>query len=237
MAMKPRILLVEDDPTLSYVIKEALENRGYQVVACEDAESGWHMFLRKSFELCLLDVVLPKMSGMELAQDIRIKNDKIPIIMLTSKSMDADKIAGFRSGADDYVTKPFNMEELILRLEVFLRRTRKVPESTRAQYMIGDLHFDFRNLSLSNEEEEYELTPREAELILYFCQHPNQVLKREDILVNVWGREDYFLGRSMDVFITKIRKYLRNQPDVEIRTVHGIGFRFRCPRLKKGKAG
>src|SRR5690606_19457853 len=150
-------------------------------------------------------------SGMDLAQDIRIKNDKIPIIMLTSKSMDADKIAGFKSGADDYVTKPFNMEELVLRLEVFLRRTRKTSENSRAQYMVDSLHFDFRKLILSNNAEEYELNQREAELIVYFCQHPNQILKREEIFVDVWGREDYFIVRSMDVFSTKIRKDLRNQ--------------------------
>jgi len=235
MAVKPRILLVEDDPTLSFVIKDAMERKGYNVVHCADAESGWHAFQRRSFDLCLLDVVLPKMSGMDLAQDIRIKNDKVPIIMLTSKSMDADKIAGFKSGADDYVTKPFNMEELLLRVEVFLRRTRKAPENPRAQFVIGNMNFDYRNLSLSNQEVEHELTQREAELILYFCNHPNQVLKREEILLNVWGREDYFLGRSMDVFITKIRKYLKGQPDVEIKTVHGIGFRFRCRGLRKGR--
>ena len=178
--------------------------------------------------MCLLDIMLPKKDGMLLATQIRKKNETIPILMLTSKNMDDDKIAGFRSGADDYITKPFNMQELLLRIEVFLKRTRKKDDDGPAGYKIGGLNFNYDDLLLSNDKEKYQLTQREAELFRYLCQNANKVLKRDDILLNVWGKEDYFLGRSMDVFITKIRKYIKNQADVELQTIHGIGFKFNC---------
>jgi DNA-binding response OmpR family regulator len=223
---KAKILLVEDDPTLSYVIKDSLQNNGYEVVHCPDGESAWQQFTKRSFDICLLDVVLPKKDGMALANDIRKQNDKIPILLLTSKSMDDDKIAGFKSGADDYITKPFNMQELLLRLEVFLKRTMKKDDGSPKHFKIGTLEFDYTNLILHNSNTEHQLTQREADLIRYLCINANRVLKREEILLNVWGREDYFLGRSMDVFITKVRKYLKGEPGVELQTIHGIGFKF-----------
>lgn len=223
---KAKILLVEDDPTLSYVIKDSLQNNGYDVVHCPDGESAWQQFTKRSFDICLLDVVLPKKDGMQLANDIRKQNEKIPILLLTSKSMDDDKIAGFKSGADDYITKPFNMQELLLRLEVFLKRTMKKDDGSPKEFKIGTLTFDFTNLILYNEKVEHQLTQREADLIRYLCMNANRVLKREEILLNVWGREDYFLGRSMDVFITKVRKYIKGEPGVELQTIHGIGFKF-----------
>jgi len=226
MPVKARILLVEDDPTLSYVIKDSLQNNGYEVVHCPDGESAWQQFTKKSFDICLLDVVLPKKDGMTLAHDIRKQNQQIPILLLTSKSMDDDKIAGFRSGADDYITKPFNMQELLLRLEVFLKRTMKREDDSPTKFKLGTLEFDYNNLILFNEKTEHQLTQREAELIRYLCLNANRVLKRDEILLNVWGREDYFLGRSMDVFITKVRKYIKDQPGVELQTIHGIGFKF-----------
>jgi DNA-binding response OmpR family regulator len=223
---KAKILVVEDDPTISYVIKDSLSNSGYEVVHCPDSESGWQQFMKQNFDLCLLDVVLPKKDGMSLANQIRQKNEIIPIIMLTSKSMDNDKIAGFKSGADDYITKPFNMQELLLRVEVFIKRTKRKADDGPTSFKIGSLDFDFSNLLLKSDKKEYQLTQREADLIKYLCLNPNKVLKRDEILMNVWGKEDYFLGRSMDVFITKVRKYLKDQPGVEIQTVHGIGFKF-----------
>ncbi len=226
MPVKAKILLVEDDPTLSYVIKDSLQNNGYEVVHCPDGESAWQQFTKKSFDICLLDVVLPKKDGMTLAHDIRKQNQRIPILLLTSKSMDDDKIAGFKSGADDYITKPFNMQELLLRLEVFLKRTMKREDDSPTKFKLGNLEFDYNNLILFNDKTEYQLTQREAELIRYLCLNANRVLKRDEILLNVWGREDYFLGRSMDVFITKVRKYIKDQPGVELQTIHGIGFKF-----------
>jgi DNA-binding response OmpR family regulator len=225
-AYKAKLLLVEDDPTLSYVMKDSLANNGFEVVHCPDSESGWQQFMKHNFDVCLLDVVLPKKDGMHLAKQIREKNETIPILMLTSKSMDDDKLAGFKSGADDYITKPFNMQELILRLEVFLRRTKKKEDNTPVEFKLGNLDFDYTNLILRGEKVEHQLTQREADLIRYLCLNANRVLKRDEILMNVWGKEDYFLGRSMDVFITKVRKYLKEQPGVELQTIHGIGFKF-----------
>lgn len=223
---KAKILLVEDDPTLSYVVKDKLQNNGFDVVYCPDGETGWQQFLKHNFDICLLDVVLPKKDGMALAHQIRQKNEAIPILMLTSKSMDDDKIAGFKSGADDYITKPFNMQELLLRLEVFLKRTKKKEDDGPTEFKIGNLTFDFNNLVLKGGDKDQQLTQREADLIRYLCLNANKVLKRDEILLHVWGKEDYFLGRSMDVFITKVRKYLKDQPGVELQTIHGIGFKF-----------
>jgi len=222
---KAKILLVEDHDTLSFVIKEALQKTGYEVVHCSDSESGWLQFMKHNFDLCLLDVVLPKKNGMYLAGQIRAVNETVPILMLTSKNLDDDKIAGFKSGADDYITKPFNLQELLLRVQVFLKRTKKKDEGP-TNFKIGNLSFDYKNLTLIGEGIEHQLTQREADLLKYLYQNNNRVLKREEILLHVWGKEDYFLGRSMDVFITKVRKYLRDQPGVELQTVHGVGFKF-----------
>lgn len=235
MAGKARILLVEDDPTLSYVVKNSLQQAGYDVTHCPDGESAWAQFTKKGFDICLLDVVLPKKDGMALAHDIRKQNENIPILLLTSKSMDDDKIAGFRSGADDYITKPFNMQELLLRIEVFLKRTMKKDDDSPTQFKLGNLTFDFTNLILFSDGVEHQLTQREADLIRYLALNANRVLKREEILLNVWGREDYFLGRSMDVFVTKVRKYLKEQPGVELQTIHGVGFKFVYPNAPAEK--
>lgn len=223
---KAKILLVEDDPTLGFVVKDNLEQNGYEVIHCPDGESGWQQYMKHNFDICLLDVMLPKRDGMHLATQIRKKNESVPILLLTAKSMDEDKIAGFRSGADDYITKPFNMQELLLRIEVFLKRTKKQEDNSPNDFKIGNLRFNYKDLLLYNDDEKHQLTQREADLLRYLAMNANRVLKREEILLNVWGKEDYFLGRSMDVFITKIRKHIRNQPDVELQTIHGIGFKF-----------
>lgn len=225
MGSKSKILLIEDDPTLGFVVKDALQDVGYDVTHCTDGESGYQQFMKGNFDLILLDVMLPKKDGTAIASLIRKKNETIPILMLTSKSMDDDKIAGFRSGADDYITKPFNMQELKLRIEVFMKRTKKKDEAPSG-FKLGETTFDFDNLMLQNDQENHQLTQREAELLRYFCVNANKVLKRDDILLNVWGKEDYFLGRSMDVFITKLRKYLKSEKEAELQTIHGIGFKF-----------
>lgn len=224
--MKAKILLVEDDPTLGFVVKDNLEVNGYDVTHATDGESGWQLYMKHNFDICVLDVMLPKRDGIWLATQIRKKNETVPILLLTAKSMDDDKIAGFKSGADDYITKPFNMQELLLRIEVFLKRTRKKDDAAPDNFKIGHLNFNYRDLILYNDEQRQQLTQREADLLRYLALNPNRVLKREEILMNVWGKEDYFLGRSMDVFITKIRKHLKDQPGVELQTIHGIGFKF-----------
>lgn len=226
MQPKAKILLVEDDSSLGYVIKDNLEDNGYEVIFSPDGESGWQQFMRNNVDICLLDVMLPRKDGMTLATQIRKKNDKIPILFLTAKSMDDDRIAGFKAGGDDYITKPFNMEELLLRIEVFLKHTRKNAEQPVSIFQLGNLVFDHKNLLLNNGDHKQQLTQKEADLLHYLCANANTVVKREDILMNVWGKEDYFLGRSMDVFITKIRKYLKEANGVDLQTVHGVGFKL-----------
>jgi DNA-binding response OmpR family regulator len=226
MNTKANILYVEDDSSLSFVIKDNLEENGYTVVHCTDGESAWQQFMKHTFDLCLLDVMLPKKDGFALATQIRKKNALIPIIMLTAKNMDEDKIHGFKTGVDDYITKPFNMQELLLRMEVFLKRTKIDSNVFPSEVTIGSIVFHYEELELQTLEGVIQLTQKEADLLKYFCLHVNQTLKREDILLSVWGKDDYFLGRSMDVFITKLRKHLKADPSIEIQTIHGKGFKF-----------
>jgi DNA-binding response OmpR family regulator len=226
MNTKANILYVEDDSSLSFVIKDNLEENGYTVVHSTDGESAWQQFMKHTFDLCLLDVMLPKKDGFALATQIRKKNALIPIIMLTAKNMDEDKIHGFKTGVDDYITKPFNMQELLLRMEVFLKRTKIDANVFPSEVTIGSIVFHYEELELQTLEGIIQLTQKEADLLKYFCLHVNQTLKREDILLSVWGKDDYFLGRSMDVFITKLRKHLKADPSIEIQTIHGKGFKF-----------
>lgn len=226
---KANLLLVEDDPTLGFVIKDNLEVHNYAVTHASDSETAWQQYMKNNYDLCILDVGLPKKDGIWLATQIRKKNQEVPILLLTGKAMDTDKIAGFESGADDYITKPFNMQELLLRIEVFLKRTMKKELLTPDEIAIGTLRFNYNDLMLIDGEHKQQLTQREADLLRYMAMNPNKILKREEILLYVWGKEDYFLGRSMDVFITKIRKLLKGHDEVELQTVHGIGFRFILP--------
>lgn len=226
MQTKAKILLVEDDPTLGFVIKDNLEENNYEVVYCHDGETGWQQFMRQNVDLCLLDVMLPKKDGMALAQQIRKKNDVIPILFMTAKSMDEDRIKGFMAGGDDYITKPFNMQELLLRIEVFLKRTKSKDENNTVEYSIGNLTFNYPELIIRANGTSYQLTQKEADLFKYLCEHANSVVRREDVLMAVWGKDDYFLGRSMDVFMTKIRKYIKGIEPIDLQTLHGIGFKF-----------
>lgn len=226
MNTKANILFVEDDPSLSFVIKDNLEDSGYTVIHCIDGESAWQQFMKHTFDMCLLDVMLPKKDGFTLAAQIRKKNELIPIIMLTAKNMDEDKIQGFKTGVDDYITKPFNMQELLLRMEVFLKRTKIDNNLFPHKVTLGSIVFQYEELELQTLDGIIQLTQKEADLLKYFCQHINQTLKREDILLHVWGKDDYFLGRSMDVFITKLRKHLKSEIGIEIQTIHGKGFKF-----------
>jgi len=223
---KARVLFVEDDPSLGFIIKDNLEDNGYEVIYCVDGETGWQQFMRHTFDICLLDVMLPKKDGLTLAAQIRKKNDSIPILLLTAVNTDESKIIGFQKGVDDYITKPFNMQELLLRMEVFLKRTQRKQDELSGPVSLGPLTFDFKNLLLTTPIETIQLTQRESELFRFFYLNINKVLKREDILTEIWGKDDYFLGRSMDVFITKLRKYIKGQDAVEIQTIHGVGFKM-----------
>ncbi|MEQ9426330.1 MAG: response regulator transcription factor [Cyclobacteriaceae bacterium] len=223
---KRSILLVEDDDNLGFVIKDNLEIGGYEVKLCENGELAWEAFCKGKFDLCILDVMLPKMDGFTLAERIRSNNDQVPVLFLTAKSMKEDKIHGFKIGADDYITKPFSIEELLLRIEVFLRRTNRNDLDHESHFEIGKYAFDFTNLKLTINGSEKGLTKREAELLKLLCLNQQSVVKRGDILNRIWGDDDYFNGRSLDVFISKLRKYLRDDPSIEIANYHGVGFKL-----------
>ncbi|MEQ1587166.1 MAG: response regulator transcription factor [Cyclobacteriaceae bacterium] len=221
--MSVKILLVEDDPNLGFVIKDNLGMKGYEVTLRSNGDDGLRTFSEKEFDLCILDVMMPKKDGFTLAQQIREKNQNVPILFVTAKSMLEDKITGFQSGGDDYLIKPFSIEELCLRIEVFLRRSNLQPKE---EFSIGALRFDCHNFTLHHNTGEKTLTQKEAEVLKLLCQNKDRVLKREEILKAVWGNDDYFLGRSMDVFISKLRKYLKEDPRVQIVNYHGVGFRL-----------
>ncbi len=225
-----KILYVEDDPNLSFVIKDNLEIEGFEIAHFKDGKEAWKAFSKDKFDLCLLDVMLPELDGFSLAEKIRKQNHQVPIIFLTAKTLQEDRLAGLKIGGDDYVTKPFSIEELVLRIRVFLRRkdVNKANESGTQSYQIGNYQFDYQQLTLSINGKTEQLTAREAEVLRFLCQRKNQIIKREDILVAIWGRDDYFLGRSLDVFITRIRKMLMEDSYLKIENVHGVGFKFNC---------
>lgn len=223
---KAKVLLAEDDLSLGFVIKDNLQDEGYEVTHCPDGEVAWQQFQKKEYDICLLDVNMPLRDGFSLAKKIRQQSDVVPIIFLTAKSLQEDKIRGFETGADDYITKPFSMPELLMRMEVFLRRTKKLQADAVEEYKIGHLRFVFNELKIYNGTEVISLTQRESDLLRFLAQHINKVLKREEVLLNVWGKDDYFLGRSMDVFITKLRKHFKADPSIVLETIHGVGFRL-----------
>jgi DNA-binding response OmpR family regulator len=222
-----KILLVEDDPNLGFVTQESLELQGFAVTLVKDGEKAYDAFLKESFDLCLIDVMLPVKDGFALAGEIRRINRQIPMIFLTAKSLKEDKIEGFRLGCDDYITKPFSMEELVLRIQAVMRRAR--PEAAcgkEDEFGIGEYRFDHTHRILKHAAEEYKLTHKESELLRLLCLHQNAVLEREVALKLVWGDDSFFNARSMDVYITKLRKYLSADPRIEIVNIHGRGFKL-----------
>jgi len=221
----PSILYVEDDETLRFITAENLERKGYEVITCADGLEGLTCFKDKLPDICLLDVMLPKMDGFSLAKEIRSGNQDVPIIFLTAKTMKEDRIEGLVLGADDYMIKPFSVEELILRIEVFLRRSKVSNSNIIAQKLsVADIQLDMQNLILSLPDGEQKLTPREADLLAFFIRHKNELLTREAILEAIWGDNDYFFGRSLDVFISKIRKMLKADSTIKLENRHGVGF-------------
>lgn len=224
--MKVKILLVEDDSNLGFVIADQLKSEGYQVVLCTNGMDGHIKFSESTFHLCIFDVMLPKKDGFTLAEEIRRVNKTVPILFLSAKSMVEDKIAGFNAGGDDYLTKPFSFQELILRVKALLKRVNIQEEPEESIVNIGAYTFDTENFVLRHEAFEKTLTKKEASVLKLLCQFMNTVVPRETILISVWGQDDYFAGRSMDVFITKLRKYLQNDPRISIANIHGIGFKL-----------
>ena len=228
MIKKPNILYVEDDVYLSYVTKDNLELQGYQISWFEDGETALNAFLENNFDLCIIDIMLPKLDGFSLAQAIRKENMDIPILFLSAKTLKEDRIKGLTIGGDDYISKPFSIEELVLKIEVFLKRSKVKQKQSHINIAeLGKYYFDFENLELSDENNSQRLTLRESELLNLFCQNKNKILSREDILNNLWKDDSYFLSRSLDVFVSRLRKLLKNDPRLMIENIHGVGFIFK----------
>ncbi len=227
MEKKAKILYVEDDTTLSFITKDNLEENGYNIICCEDGNEALDLFQKETFDLCILDVMLPKMDGFNLAREIRKSNRDIPIIFVTAKSMKEDKLTGLKIGGDDYLTKPFSIEELVLKIEIFLKRSNvKNGSGRKAKYIIGNYILDFDNLVLEHKSQTIRLTLKEAEILRFLCENQGKVLYREEILQRVWNNSDYFSGRSMDVFISRIRKYLKLDKSIKIENIHSVGFKL-----------
>ena len=229
MESKARILLAEDDENLGDLVKDALEEEGYSVAICTDGQSAIELFDKNKFDICLLDVMMPVKDGFTVAKKIRQQSDVIPILFISTKSHLEDKTEAYTKGADDYITKPFAMKELLMKLDVFLRRTKKMFSETKQEFQFGKSIFSYTEMRLTNPEGIFKLKQKEADLLRFLCMHPNRILKRDEILLAVWGKDDYFLGRSMDVFMSKIRKHLKADPDILLETIHGMGYRFSIP--------
>ncbi len=227
-----KILLVEDDQNFGDVLRSYLEMHEYDVTLESDGDAGLMSYKRGDYDLCIFDVMMPKKDGFTLAKEIRERDSEMPIIFLTAKAMKDDILEGFKIGADDYITKPFNSEELLLRIQAILKRSQQKPdpEDDIKEFNIGKFHFNYplRILTYSNEGEEHKekLSPKEAHLLRMFCLKKNDVLPRSEALTRIWGEDNYFTARSMDVFVTKLRKYLKLDSNIEIVNIHGNGFQL-----------
>jgi DNA-binding response OmpR family regulator len=224
---KLKILLAEDDLNLGVLLADHLDAEGFDVKLCKDGELALRAFENGAFDLCLLDVMMPKMDGFTLAKIIKEKDRKVPIIFITARSQKADKLKGYDIGADDYITKPFDEEELVWKIKALVRRIPDTRSLGKQEIIsVGKYNFDFSNQSLSINGTIKRITEKESDIVKYLSEHRNQVIKREEMLKELWGENNYFLGRSLDVFITKIRKYLKDDADLNIENVFGVGFIF-----------
>jgi DNA-binding response OmpR family regulator len=230
--MSNKILLVEDDQNFGDVLRSYLEMNDFDITLATDGEAGLNEFKKGDFDLCILDVMMPKKDGFTLGKEIREINAEMPIIFLTAKALKEDVIEGFKIGADDYITKPFNSEELLYRVQAVLKRSQKAsnPREEMKEFEIGNFHFNYplRILTFIEGEnkEKDKLSPKEAHLLRLFCIYKNEVLPRSKALTEIWEEDNYFTARSMDVFVTKLRKYLKRDPNIEIVNIHGNGFRL-----------
>jgi DNA-binding response OmpR family regulator len=229
MDEKLRILLCEDDENLGMLLREYLQAKGYSAELCPDGEAGYKAFLKSKFDLCVLDVMMPKKDGFTLAQEIRSANAEIPIIFLTAKTLKEDILEGFKIGADDYITKPFSMEELTFRIEAILRRVRGKRNKESSSYKLGRFIFDTQKQTLTIDSQVTKLTTKESELLSLLCAHSNEILQRDFALKTIWIDDNYFNARSMDVYITKLRKHLKADESIEIINIHGKGYKLIIP--------
>lgn len=225
-----KILLAEDDLNLGILLMDYLESEGFDVKLCKDGELAIKAYLNDSFDLCLLDVMMPKMDGFNVAKEIREKDKKIPIIFITAKSLKEDKLKGYELGADDYISKPFDEEELLWKIKAVIRRIPKAKNENHPPIIpLGRYLFNFNNQSLTLGGKTKRITEKECDILKYLYDHRNNLIKREEMLKDLWGENDYFLGRSLDVFITKMRKYLNEDQSINIENVFGVGFIFNVP--------
>ena len=226
MYANKNILIVEDDLHLGFLLMELLETENYRVRLCRDGLSAWQKFKQESFDICVLDVMLPEMDGFDLAQRIRRENAEVPFLFLTARSMKEDKLRGFALGGEDFITKPFDEEELLCRIKVILRRVtaNAHPTCLPTQFTIGNYFFDYNRQELSFEGCAKRITEKENEVLRLLCLHQNQILKRDEAVEKIYGKKDYFLGRSFDVFISRLRKMLKDDPRVSIENVFKVGF-------------
>ncbi|NVK26781.1 MAG: response regulator transcription factor [Flavobacteriia bacterium] len=224
--MKARVLYLEDDETLGFLTSDYLRMHGYEVHLISDGRRALESFQEGKFDICILDVVVPSLDGVSLAGEIRRINSDVPIIFLSARALPEDRILALKTGGDDYLVKPFQVEELILKVDIFLRRSGKVQKSSKEKFVTKVSEFVPSDYRLCVSSEECRLTSRESELLHYLWKNANHILKREDILIAIWGDDDYFMGRSLDVFISRLRKYLKSDSEISIDNVHGVGFKF-----------
>lgn len=228
---KLKILLCEDDENLGMLLREFLQAKGYNVDLCNDGEKGYKEFLKNQYDLCIFDVMMPKKDGFTLAQEIRNVNSEVPIIFLTAKNMKEDVLEGFKLGADDYITKPFSMEELVFRITAILRRVRGKRDKEISVYKLGKFTFDTQKQVLISDGKTQKLTTKESELLSLLCSHVNDILERNYALKTIWVDDNYFNARSMDVYITKLRKLFKDDPNIEIINIHGKGYKLIAPEV------
>ena len=226
MNRKPSILYAEDDETLAFLTVDNLVQHNYDVHHFSNGNDCINAFHSSEFDLCILDVMLPGIDGFAIAAEIRKLNHEIPILFLSAKILKEDRIRGLKLGADDYLVKPFSIEELVLKIEIFINRSHKRSAAEKKEFQVGKFQFFPDQFVLVNASGKIVLTQREAELLEYFLEHKNEVLKREQILLALWGKDDYFLGRSLDVFVSRLRKLLAVDDKLKIENLHSIGFRF-----------
>ena len=229
MDEKLRILLCEDDENLGMLLREYLQAKGYNADLYADGESGYKAFLKGKYDICVLDIMMPKKDGFQLAQEIRTINSEVPVIFLTAKALKEDILEGFKLGADDYITKPFSMEELVMRIDAIMRRVKGKKGKEITMYKIGKFTFDTQKQVLIVDDMSTKLTTKESELLSLLCAHVNEILERNFALKTIWIDDNYFNARSMDLYITKLRKHLKADPSIEIINIHGKGYKLIAP--------
>lgn len=224
--IKTRILLAEDDENLGMLLKEYLKAKGFDTEWCTNGEKAYRHFMNDHFDICILDIMMPVKDGLTLAKEIRVVNNDIPIIFLTAKNLKEDVLQGFKAGADDYIAKPFSMEELLYRIEAIMRRVKGTKHEEETTFKLGKFVFDSIKQKLTSDNEEHKLTTKESDLLKLLCLNKNNVLERNFALKTIWVDDNYFNARSMDVYIAKLRKMLKSDPNIQIMNIHGKGFRL-----------